>query len=214
MNIILLGAPGSGKGTQAEKLVQNFNFEQLSTGDLFRKNISEKTQMGLEASKLISAGKLVPDEITNKMVEEYLKNGNKENIIFDGYPRTINQAKALKEILVLNNSKIDKVILLDVEEKILLERLVGRLICPKCKRSYHLKNRPPKKEGICDFDNSSLETRPDDKPEKIAIRLQSYLSDTSPLIDYYKTEKKLVKISVSNLTSEKVFEKIREALKL
>ncbi|WP_338972828.1 adenylate kinase [Spiroplasma endosymbiont of Panorpa germanica] len=214
MNIILLGAPGSGKGTQAEKLVQDHNFEQLSTGDLFRKNINDKTEMGVEASKLINAGKLVPDDITNKMVDNHLKNNRSDGLIFDGYPRTINQAEVLNDLLKSSQSKIDKVILLEVDEEKLLERLVGRLICPQCKRSFHVKNRPPKTPGICDYDKSVLITRPDDSPEKISIRLQAYEKETKPLVEFYEGKGNLIKIKADNLTSQQVNESILKALEL
>ncbi|AHI54139.1 adenylate kinase [Spiroplasma sabaudiense Ar-1343] len=214
MNIILLGPPGSGKGTQAEMLVQNYRFQQLSTGDLFRKNILEKTALGLEASKLINSGNLVPDEITNKMVEQYLLENKFDNLIFDGYPRTINQAEVLNQILDQKNLKIDKVIFFKLNQDLLMERLTGRLVCPLCKRSYHIKNRKPKIEMICDFDSGPLVVRPDDHPDQIAIRLKAYEVETAPLVDYYNNQNKLVSINCEGKNAEELFLNLTTALEL
>ncbi|AVP49688.1 adenylate kinase [Williamsoniiplasma luminosum] len=211
MNIILLGAPGSGKGTLAEQLVEHKGMQQFSTGDIFRKNIAEKTSLGVEAAKYMNQGKLVPDEITNGMVKHALK-GRHNNLIFDGYPRTLEQAQTLEKILKEVGSQIDHVVYLDVDQTILLERLSGRLVCPECKRSYHLKNRPPVFAGICDFDGSALEVRPDDQIDKIKIRLEAYETQTAPLIDYYKKNEIVVHLNAHDLAIDEVYKQVIEGL--
>ncbi|AGR41594.1 adenylate kinase [Spiroplasma taiwanense] len=211
MNIILLGAPGSGKGTQSEFLCDKKNFIQLSTGDLFRTNILNKTKLGLEAQKYMNQGLLVPDLITNEMVKEYLERKH-DNLIFDGYPRTDDQAQQLDKMLLLLNSKIDLVIYIEIDESLLLERLTGRIVCSICKRSYHKVNRKPIRNGFCDFDNGTLITRPDDQEDKIKIRLEAYNTQTAPLIKFY--ENKLKIINANNLSSEEVYNKILGVLKI
>lgn len=213
MNIILLGAPGSGKGTQAEKLVERNGFIQFSTGDIFRKHIREQTALGIEAAKFMNAGKLVPDDVTNKMVAEELKTRH-DGLIFDGYPRTIDQAEALKKTLKELGVGIDKVFYIDVDQKILLDRIAGRLICPICKRSYHIKNRPPKVAGICDYDGAKLEQRPDDQPDKVKIRLEAYEKQTAPLINYYKDNEVTIHIPAHEISSEDTYEIIKKELQL
>lgn len=213
MNIILLGAPGSGKGTIAEKLNKKYNFLQFSTGDIFRKHIADNSNLGLEAQKYINKGHLVPDEITNKMVELFLEDIH-DNLIFDGYPRTINQANKLESFLSKYDSNISKVFLLDVSDEILIERLIGRLVCPVCKRSYHISNRPPKKEGICDFDGAIIVHRPDDELDKIKIRLKDYEIQTKPLIAFYSEKGLLFSLKISNKSSDEVFNDLEKELKI
>ncbi|KAJ3636332.1 hypothetical protein Zmor_008686 [Zophobas morio] len=195
----------------SEKLIANAGMKQLSTGDLFRKNISENTPLGIEAKTYMNEGKYVPDSVTNGMVKDYLAD-NHENQIFDGYPRTNAQAVALDEMLKDINSQIDKVLLLNVDSKVLHDRLTGRLICPKCKRSYHKVTRKPQVEGVCDFDNEALTTRPDDAPEKISVRIKEYTDLTEPLIEFYKAQNKLVAIDCNGLSSDEMYEKISEAM--
>ncbi|AGR42464.1 adenylate kinase [Spiroplasma diminutum] len=205
MNIILLGAPGSGKGTLSEFLCDKNNFTQLSTGDLFRENISSKTDLGLEAQKYMNEGKLVPDSVTNSMVEKYLESKN-TNLIFDGFPRTDEQALALDQMLKNLNNQIDKVFYLEIDESVLLGRLTGRMICKICKRSYHKVNRKPLKEGICDFDNGELIVRPDDQEDKIKTRLEAYNTQTAPLIEFYKN--KLIKIDADNCSPSELYDRV------
>ncbi|PPE06096.1 adenylate kinase [Williamsoniiplasma lucivorax] len=213
MNIILLGAPGSGKGTLAEQLVEHKGFQQFSTGDIFRNNIAEKTVLGVEAAKYMNQGQLVPDEITNGMVKHALQ-GRHENLIFDGYPRTLDQAQTLNMILKELGAKIDHVIYLDVDHTILMDRLCGRMVCPTCKRSYHTKNRPPKFSGICDYDGTSLEVRPDDEPDKIKVRLQAYEQQTTPLIEFYKKEEIVVHLNAHDLAIGEVYQQVIKGLKI
>lgn len=207
MNIILLGAPGSGKGTQSEKLVANNGFTQFSTGDVMRKEIKEGTELGKECDKYIKEGKLVPNEIVDGMVANYLKTKH-DGLIFDGYPRNVEQAKALDKMLADENSEIDWVFYIDVDKQILLDRISGRLICPKCKRSYHTTNRPPKVAGICDYDGAQLVRRADDAPEKVQVRLDTYEKETMPLIDYYKNKEKVIEVHASNNSPEPVYKAI------
>ncbi|WP_339033995.1 adenylate kinase [Spiroplasma endosymbiont of Cantharis rufa] len=209
MNIILLGAPGSGKGTLSEFLCEKKAFTQLSTGDLFRDNILNKTELGLKAKEFINKGKLVPDSITNSMVEKYLK-GKKKDLIFDGFPRTDDQALALDKMLEKLDEKIDKVIYLDIDESTLMGRLTGRMICQICKRSYHRITRKPLKEGICDFDSGTLIVRPDDKEDKIKIRLEAYHNQTAPLIKFYKD--KIIKINADNCSPEELYIRVEKVL--
>ncbi|ATZ21355.1 adenylate kinase family protein [Mesoplasma tabanidae] len=208
MNIMLLGAPGSGKGTLAEKLIKNQGFNQMSTGDLMRKEIKDGTPLGLECARYMNEGKLVPDEVTMGIVKNFLQD-NHNQLIFDGIPRTLNQAKILEENLVELNAKIDKVIYIDVPTDILLGRISGRLICPKCKVSYHLISRKPKAEGVCDNDGTELVRRPDDSPEKVKVRLEAYANETAPLVDYYKNKPGFIHIvDNSNTTAEEVYAEV------
>ncbi|ARU91099.1 adenylate kinase [Spiroplasma clarkii] len=209
MNIILLGAPGGGKGTQSEFLCEKNGFVQLSTGDLFRSNIMNKTSLGTEAQKYMDQGLYVPDTITNGMVQEFLKTKS-DGLIFDGYPRTAEQASALDEMLEALQGSIDKVIYFEIDAAILMDRLTGRLICQTCKRSYHIKNRPPLVEGVCDYDHSRLIVRPDDAPDKVRTRLMVYQEQTAPLVDFYKD--KLIKIDANNKTPVELYQDLVKVL--
>ena len=190
MNIIMLGAQGTGKGTVAGLISNEIGIPQISTGDIFRKNISEKTQLGIEADKYISKGNLVPDEITVPMVKDRLTwEDAKNGVILDGFPRTIEQAQKLDEILQKKGEKIDLVINLITPKEELIDRMITRRICtnPDCKTTYNTKLHPPKVEGICDKCGSPLKQRADDSdPEAIRRRLETYEEKTSPLVEYYK----------------------------
>lgn len=213
MNIMLLGAPGCGKGTQAEQLVNKLNFIQVSTGDLMRKEISLNTNLGLKCQEYMNAGKYVPDQIVNQIVSQFLKNTN-DKLIFDGYPRTLEQAKSLKQMLDLYNKKIDYVFYIDINDQILIKRITNRLVCPLCKASFNLETRKPKQEGLCDFDNTKLVKRSDDSLDKVQIRLQTYKEQTLPLIDYFKTNSKFIEIKADDLSAEQVFNQIKGELKI
>ena len=198
MIVIMLGAPGTGKGTIAGILSKKLGIPQVSTGDIFRKNISEKTELGRLAESYISNGKLVPDDVTVKLVEDRLKEDDAKNgVILDGFPRTVAQAEALDEILSNSNKKVDITINLTTPEEEIIERVVNRRICSKCKRVYNLVLNPPKQEGICDDCGSKLEARADDNEETIKSRLQTYLEQTSPLVDYYENKGNLYYAIVS-----------------
>ncbi len=189
MIIIMLGAQGTGKGTVAGMIGKEIGLPQISTGDIFRKNISEKTPLGIEADKYISKGDLVPDEVTVPMVEDRLTwEDAKNGAILDGFPRTIEQAEKLDEILSKNGNKVDLVVNLVTPKEELIDRMLTRRVCTnqECKTTYNTKLNPPKVEGICDKCGSPLKQRADDSdPEAIKRRLEIYEEKTSPLVEYY-----------------------------
>ena len=190
MYIIMLGAQGTGKGTVAGLISEETGFPQISTGDIFRKNISEKTELGIEADKYISQGNLVPDEITVPMVVNRLNmEDTKSGAILDGFPRTIKQAEKLDEILAEMGKKVDLVINLVTPRDEIIDRMITRRVCTNqdCKATYNTKLHPPKVEGICDKCGAKLKQREDDSnPEAIAKRLEIYETQTSPLVEYYE----------------------------
>ena len=192
MNIIMLGAQGTGKGTVAGLISEQTGLPQISTGDIFRKNISEKTPLGVEADKYISKGNLVPDEITVPMVEDRLTwDDAKNGVILDGFPRTIEQAEKLDKMLEAKGEKIDLVINLVTPKEEIIDRMLTRRVCTNqdCKATYNTKLHPPKVEGICDKCGSPLKQRADDSdPEAIKRRLEIYEEKTSPLVEYYKAK--------------------------
>lgn len=190
MKIILLGAPGSGKGTISEHIIANHNFIHLSTGNIFRKRMDEKGLYWEELNNYMLKGKLVPDDLVNKIVKSELLNYSpKQSYILDGYPRTIEQAEFLSTI-----TDVDCAIYLDVPETVLEKRLTGRRICTQCKKIYNVYFSPPKNDGICDIENAVLSQRKDDDPTVIKERLQLYKESTMPLIDYYANKNLLVTI--------------------
>ncbi len=186
-NLILVGAPGAGKGTQAQRLAQRFGIPQISTGDMLRAARREGTPLGRKAEEYMNKGALVPDEVVIGLVEERLSRPDaKAGFILDGFPRTIAQAEALDGVLrKLGRAKL-RVIDVQVPEATLIERLSGRLSCPKCGASYHVKFTPPKTDNVCDNCGAALITRADDKPEAIAQRLREYHDKTAPLVAYYQ----------------------------
>ena len=213
MYIILLGAPGAGKGTQAIMLAEKKKLVQVASGDLFRKALQQETELGKKAKVYMEKGHLVPDEITIQMVLERLaepdcKNGG----IMDGFPRNLEQAKALDKALGQKSSAIDKVVYIKVSEGELLKRLGGRWICRKCQAPYHEVDSPPKVAGKCDRCGGELYQRADDNVETVKKRLEGYFAETSPLIDYYKRAKKLLEINGEGNTSE-VNQRILNALR-
>lgn len=208
MKLILLGAPGAGKGTQAKYICDKYSIVHVSTGDIFRKNISEKTPLGNEAKRYIDSGKLVPDEVTismllNRIVEDDCKNG----YILDGFPRTVKQAEALTKFLNKRNEFLDKVLLINVPKKFVLDRVTGRRVCPKCGASYHVLSNPPKVEGKCDDCGASIIQRSDDNETSVNQRLQEYTKQTEPLIEYY-TKMKILKDIDGTKSIDKVFKDI------
>ena len=190
MNIIMFGAQGTGKGTVAGFISQEMGWPQISTGDIFRKNISEQTELGIEADKYISKGELVPDEITVPMVKARLAEEDAQNgAILDGFPRTIQQAEKLDEILAEDGKKVDLVINLVTPKEEIIDRMITRRVCTnqECKATYNTKLHPPKIEGICDKCGAQLKQREDDKdPEAIKRRLEIYEEKTSPLVEFYR----------------------------
>lgn len=194
MIIIMLGAPGTGKGTVATILSEKLNIPQVSTGDIFRKNIAEQTELGKLADSYISKGNLVPDDVTIKIVEDRLKQDDvKEGIILDGFPRTIKQAEELDKILEKENKKVDMVINLTTPKEEIIERIVNRRVCSnqECKTVYNIVLNPPKVEGICDKCGSKLLQRKDDNVETVESRIDTYLKNTSPLVEYYTKQNKI-----------------------
>ena len=189
MNIILMGPPGAGKGTQAKKLVEEYGLYQISTGDLFRKALKERTKFGVIASYFIQFGHLVPDEYTVEMVREFLKeniDSFKNGFILDGFPRTLAQAEALSELMQNMKIKLDKVISLNVPDSLIVGRITGRRVCSGCGASFHVEFNPSKKDGVCDYCGGELTIRKDDNAETVKSRLEAYHSQTAPLIDFYK----------------------------
>lgn len=201
--LILLGPPMSGKGTQAARLTQHLGIPQISSGDLFRDNIKNQTNLGLEAKKYIDRGDLVPDEVTIRMVKERLHREDcLGGALLDGFPRTIPQAEALDEILAGVSASLSAVISVAVPEDVLVERASGRRICRTCGQSYHLKFDPPKEPGKCDEDGGELYQREDDKPETVRNRFAVYQAQTSPLIEYYRARGILHEVNGDQLIVE------------
>lgn len=219
MIIIMLGAPGTGKGTVASILQDKLGIKQISTGDIFRKNIKEGTELGIIAEKYISKGNLVPDDITIKIVKDRLNQSDVENgAVLDGFPRTINQAQELDRILSEKNKKVDLVINLTTPEEEIIERIVNRRVCSnqECKAVYNIVLNPPKKDGICDKCGAKLIKRKDDTEETVRLRLNNYFKQTSPLIEYYQKQGKLTTEIVSksiNRLGEDVAQDIIDRLK-
>lgn len=187
MNLVLMGLPGAGKGTQAEKIVEKYGIPHISTGDMFRAAMKEGTPLGQKAKSFMDAGELVPDEVTIGIVRERLtKDDCKNGFLLDGFPRTVAQAKALENIMEGLGRKIDHVINIDVETKDLMARLTGRRVCPVCGATYHVLFNPPKEEGVCDKDKAALIQRDDDTEETVAKRLEVNISQQQPLLDFYQ----------------------------
>jgi adenylate kinase len=195
MNIVFLGAPGAGKGTQAANVAKEMNLVHIASGDLFRQALAQGTELGLQAKSYMEKGMLVPDEITIKMVLERISAPDCETgIILDGFPRNLGQAKALDTALTKLAKKIDKTVYIKVAEEELLRRLTGRWICRNCQTPYHEVNSPPKVKGKCDKCGGELYQRADDTTETIKKRLQVYFAETIPLIDYYTQADKLLEV--------------------
>ncbi|MFC1909937.1 adenylate kinase [Chloroflexota bacterium] len=195
MNLVFLGAPGAGKGTQAGVVYVELQLAHIATGDLFRQNIEKGTSLGLEAKSYMEAGKLVPDELTVKMVLERISAPDcAGGVIFDGFPRNLEQAEALDKALANQSKAIDKTVYIKVPEEELLKRLSGRWICRKCQAPYHEISSPPKEKGTCDKCGGELYQRPDDNIETIRERLKVYFAQTAPLIDYYRKPGKLMEV--------------------
>lgn len=195
MNIMLFGAPGAGKGTQAKFLIEKYGIPQISTGDILRAAIKEGTAMGIEAKKFMDDGKLVPDSTIIGIIKDRLSEDDcKKGFILDGFPRTLAQAEALEVLMKEMNIKLDKVISLNVPDELILGRIVGRKVCPVCGASFHVEFNPPKVEGKCDLCGADLITRKDDNAETVTKRLTEYHSQTAPLFDFYQSRGVLVDI--------------------
>ena len=210
MRLILLGPPGAGKGTQATNIVKEYGITHISTGDIFRHNIKNQTELGKKVKEFLDNGKLVPDELTIDLVWDRLsKEDCKNGFLLDGFPRTINQAKALQEGLKERGLKLDKVINIDVDKNILVKRLSGRRVCKECGETYHIENKPTKKEGICDKCSSEVIQRADDNEITVLERIEVYEKQTFPLIDFY-TDLGLILTVDGTLPIEDVFSQIKK----
>lgn len=192
MRMILLGPPGAGKGTQAKLISEKFSIPHISTGDIFRKNISEKTPLGVKAKEYIDKGQLVPDELTIDLVNDRLTHEDcKDGFLLDGFPRTVDQAIALEKFLSENNQILNSALLINVPSDFILDRMTGRRVCPSCGASYHVQFNPPKIEGICDVCSNEIIQRKDDSEETVKERIAVYDRQTQPLVDFYSSKDQL-----------------------
>lgn len=212
MKIIMLGAPGAGKGTQAKMIADKYGVPHVSTGDIFRANIKNGTELGMEAKKYMDQGLLVPDELTVRiLLDRVAQDDCKNGYVLDGFPRTIPQAEVLDSELTKLGDHIDYEINVDVPDENIVKRMSGRRACLTCGATYHIEHVPPKKEGICDVCGSELVLRDDDKPETVKNRLNVYHEQTQPLIDFY-TEKGVLKTVDGTVPMEEVFAAITAIL--
>ena len=212
MKIIMLGAPGAGKGSQASRIAKEYQLPHISTGDIFRANLKEETELGKRAKSFMDKGELVPDDITIAMLLERIhKEDCKNGYILDGFPRTIPQAEALKEALAKKNEKIDLALDVEASDELIIKRMAGRRTCPACGAIYHIVTLPPKTEGICDRCGADLIQRKDDNEETVKNRLKIYHEVTEPLISYYKKEGILEEIDGAE-ELDKVFEKVKRII--
>jgi adenylate kinase len=209
MIYILMGAPGAGKGTQADLLVERQGFVKVSTGDALRNQIKQGTEVGQKASGYMSAGQLVPDEILLEILKAELRDKRDEKVLLDGYPRNLSQAETLMEIS--EQKPIKAAIHIDVDQQQLIERLSGRRVCSQCGATFHVQYNPPKANGVCDRCSVELVQRPDDHEEKVKVRLQVYEETTKPVLDFYKN-RKLYHYVDGNGTTEDVYERLVKTL--
>ena len=212
MRLIMLGAPGAGKGTQAAKVAESLHIPHISTGDIFRANIKNGTELGKKAKAFMDAGKLVPDELTCDLVADRLAQSDcSEGFILDGFPRTIPQAEALEEVLTKLGTKIDYAVNIDVPDEAIVSRMSGRRACVGCGATYHIVYNPPRTENVCDVCGQTLILRDDDKPETVQTRLKVYHDQTQPLIDFYSGKGALVTVD-GTMGLEDVFKAILKAI--
>ena len=202
MRIVLLGAPGAGKGTQCKRIVNKYGLLHLSSGDILRKNRAEGTQLGKKAKSYMDSGALVPDEIIVEMMAGAIKKASKAGFVLDGFPRTVNQAEELDNALVSNGQKIDAVLNLKINDEMVARRMTGRRSCPKCGAVYHIENLRPKIEGKCDNDGTELIQRPDDKLDVVANRLKTYHQQTAPVVNYYKNSNTVYDVDANKNADE------------
>ncbi len=214
MNFVLLGAPGAGKGTQAEIMKARLNLEHLSTGDILRAEMKAGSELGKKAKQFVESGSLVPDDLIISMIKAKLQDldSSKNGFILDGFPRTVAQSEALDKMLGELDMKIDYVLYFDVDWEVVKERLLGRRVCRQCGAIYHIKNKPPKVEGRCDICGGELYQRKDDTEEVIKNRFEVYKEQTAPVVDFYKT-KDILKAIDSNVSAEDTYRQIEELLK-
>ncbi|MDO4803800.1 MAG: adenylate kinase [Lachnospiraceae bacterium] len=212
MKVIMLGAPGAGKGTQAVRVAAAYQIPHISTGDIFRANIKGGTELGKKAKTFMDAGKLVPDELVCDLVVDRIQQDDcKNGYVLDGFPRTIPQAEALDAAVAAIGDKVDYAVDIDVPDEEIITRMSGRRACLSCGATYHTKFNPPKAEGVCDTCGAALVLRDDDKPETVRTRLNVYHEQTQPLIDYYNGKGILVTVDGTQ-NMDKVFSDIKEKL--
>lgn len=212
MNLLIIGAPGTGKGTMSNLIIKDYEVAHVSTGDMLRAAISAQTEVGLLAKSYMDKGQLVPDETIHNVITEYFDNNkSKSGFLFDGYPRTVKQAEDFDEILKSEGMILDKVICLSLDDEVLKNRITGRRVCPDCKEIYHITNKPSKVEGTCDKCGGKLVQRSDDTLEALEKRLAAYYEQTRPVVDYYE-EKNLVSYINADQETEKVYEDIKKVL--
>ena len=208
MRLILLGPPGAGKGTQAEKITKKYKIPHISTGDIFRDNIKNKTELGKIAKGYIDKGELVPDSVVSSIIEDrLLQEDTKNGFLLDGYPRTINQAIVLDDMLKKHNIELDFVVKIKVNLDILVKRITGRRVCKDCGATFHITFHPPTKSGVCDLCNGELFQRSDDNNDTVMNRINVYIKQTAPLIEYY-TNQKIIKVINGEQSVNDVFDEI------
>lgn len=213
MKLVILGPPGAGKGTQADYIIKKYDIPHISTGDIFRENIKNNTELGKRAKSYMDKGLLVPDELVIDLVEDRIKKDDaKDGFLLDGFPRTVAQAVSLDAILDAEGDKLTKVININVEPEILIKRACGRRICKTCGATYHIEFNPPKVSGICDNDGTKLIQRDDDNEETVKKRIEVYFDQTAPLIDYYNAQGLLIDVNGAQ-DIDKVFDEIVAGLK-
>ncbi|MBR3357780.1 MAG: adenylate kinase [Solobacterium sp.] len=212
MNILIMGPAGAGKGTMSELILQEYDIPHISTGDMLRENVRNNTELGKEAKSYMEAGKLVPDDVINAMVEKRLQEPDcQKGYLLDGFPRTLVQAEAFSAIAEKIGKPIESVIALEVDFEVLKDRITGRRICPKCGAIYHIRNHPSKVEGICDNCGSELSQRKDDTVEQLIVRMDEYEKSTKPVIDFYEARGVVTHVNAAK-DKTVVFEEIKEAL--
>jgi adenylate kinase len=213
MHVVMLGAPGAGKGTQADILSRELHLPHIASGDLFRQALEKRTNVGLSAKSYMDRGELVPDEITIRMILERIDQPDcASGCLFDGFPRTSQQAEALDQALKERGRAIDKAIYIEVSDEELVKRLSGRWLCRNCQRPYHVTNSPPRTPGECDKCGGELYQRPDDREETVKERIKVFLAQTVPVLDYYEKQGKLVKVN-GNLGAQEVAREIFSTLR-
>ncbi len=212
MNLLLIGPPNAGKGTQAKKLIDHFQMPHVSTGDLLRDNIARKTELGILAKSYVDSGGLVPDELVIDLVDQALSQYDlQKGVLFDGYPRNIAQAENLDALMAKHDARLDTVILMQADDDVLINRATGRRVCSGCGATYHVTGRPPKISGFCDICHEPLIHRRDDKEDVISHRIDVYKQQTRPLVEYYSKTGRLLKVRGEG-SAEEVFEKIMSLL--
>lgn len=214
MIYILLGPPGAGKGTQAKRMVADYGLVHISTGDIFRSNIKNETELGKQVKDILARGELVSDDLTNDLVFDRLSQEDcKNGFLLDGYPRNLVQAKALDKWLEENSLELDYVLDIQADPETLIKRISGRRVCPNCGQSYHIVNEPPKVEGVCDVCGANVIQRPDDREETVKSRIEIYEKQTKPLIDYYQEQGKILYFD-GNQSIDKVYNDVKNSLEM